>query len=187
MYFTFARAETGEPEERGRMIGLTKEYFAWMDPEISRLCGMSISDIVGMDINAYVDYTAAIVSRIQPEEGGLYFLRSEEGEIAAMGGLRRLPDGAAEIVRIYTRPPFRGHGCGSRMVNHLVAQASTLGYSVIKLDTGIFMSSAHRIHEAAGFVRCEPYAGAEPPEQLQPYWLYMQRPVGPVMPAAETQ
>ena len=92
-----------------------------------------------------------------------------------MGGLRTLPDGAAEIVRIYTRPTYRGRGCGALMVRHLIEEAKRAGHSVIRLDTGVFMRSAQKIYEAAGFVRREPYEGAEPPAVLQPYWLYMER------------
>ena len=92
-----------------------------------------------------------------------------------MGGLRTLPDGVPEIVRIYTRPQHRGKGLGARMVSQLVAEAEQRGNAVVRLDTGVFMLSAQKIYEAAGFVRRGPYPGAEPPEFLQPYWIYMER------------
>jgi ribosomal protein S18 acetylase RimI-like enzyme len=95
----------------------------------------------------------------------------------AMGGLRRLPDGTAEIVRIYTKPESRGLGLGRRMVGELTSLASSLSYQTLRLDTAVFMESAQRIYEAAGFLPRGPYAGAEPPPQLQPYWLYYERSV----------
>lgn len=97
------------------------------------------------------------------------------GRVAAMGGLRTLPDGTPEIVRIFTLPEFRGRGLGARMVNQLVAEAESAGHAVVRLDTGVFMQSAQKIYEAAGFKRRDPYPGAEPPAFLQPFWIYMER------------
>ena len=56
-----------------------------------------------------------------------------------------------------------------------LAEAEQRGNAVVRLDTGVFMLSAQKIYEAAGFVRRGPYPGAEPPEFLQPYWIYMER------------
>lgn len=169
------RAKLNQSPERQVFSDLSEEYFLWMDQQISRLCGFSIPDIVKMDLNEYVAFTVGIGCNIDEDEGGVYFIRTLDGDVAAMGGIRRLPSGASEIVRIYTRPQFRGMGYGARMVQGLVATARQLGYREIYLDTGIFMESAQKIYEASGFAACAPYPGAEPPEELKPYWLYMKR------------
>ena len=135
---------------------------------------------------ALVSVAVLLTARPAVDEGSLFFLVDDKGGAAAMGGLRTLPDGAAEIVRIFTRPEYRGQGCGAMMVRHLIAEAGRMGQAVIRLDTGIFMRSAQRIYEAEGFVRRGPYEGAEPPAVLRPYWIYMER--GTVQePAAEAQ
>lgn len=162
-------------ERREEILEISIEYFDWMNVEIIQCCKFSIPEIVGMSLDAYVQYTTEIGCQIGPDEGGVYVQRDSTGEIMAMGGLRRLPDGAAEIVRIFTRPQFRGKGLGRQSVAHLVGQARRLGYDMIRLDTAVFMRSAQQIYRAAGFSLCEPYAGAEPPPQLLPFWLYMQR------------
>lgn len=174
---TFTRVNLDQQAERQELRDLCRDYFVWMNGEITRVCGFSIPDVVKMDIDAYVDLTMDIGRRIGPEEGGIFLLRDAGGQPLAMGGLRRLPDGAAEIVRIYTRPECRGRGCGAAVMDNLIAWARRLGYQTIRLDTGVFMTSAHKIYRAAGFAPCEPYPGAEPPEALQPFWLYMQRPL----------
>jgi hypothetical protein len=71
-----------------------------MNGEISSRCGFSIPDIINTTLDSYVLHTVKIASGIRPEEGGVYFLRDRGGQPIAMGGLRRLPDGASEIVRI---------------------------------------------------------------------------------------
>lgn len=173
----FERVDMHKPKRREEILEMSKEYFDWMNVEIIQCCKFSIPEIVGMNLDAYVHYTTEIGCQIGPDEGGIYVQRDPAGEIMAMGGLRRLPDGAAEIVRIFTRPKFRGKGLGGQSVSHLVDEARRLGYGMVKLDTGVFMRSAQKIYGAAGFSLCEPYAGAEPPPQLLPFWLYMQRPL----------
>lgn len=171
----FVRVDFDQPEDRQDLLGLCSEYFLWMDGEIKHLCGFSIPDVVHMSLEDYVRYTIDIGQRIGRAEGGVFLLKNENGKAIAMGGLRRLPDGAAEIVRIFTKPESRGRGSGAAVVGNLLELARSLGYREICLDTGVFMTSAHQIYEAAGFMPCKPYSGAEAPEALQPYWLYMRR------------
>lgn len=171
----FERVDLGVCEQRDEILDISMAYFQWMNDEIIARCKFSIPDIVGMSLDTYVSYTTDIGRRIGPNEGGVYVRRDDAGQIMAMGGIRRLPDGAAEIVRIFTRPQFRGMGLGTQAVDHLLTEARQLGYGMVRLDTGVFMTSAHKIYHAAGFQLCEPYAGAEPPERLLPYWLYLQR------------
>ncbi|HWJ73784.1 MAG TPA: GNAT family N-acetyltransferase [Kaistia sp.] len=171
----FGRLDLGIARVRSEFIAITQDYFDWMNGEIIRFCALSIPEIVGMSLEAYVLHTTEIACRIAPEDGGIYAHRDGEGRIAAMGGLRRLPDGAAEIVRIFTRPDCRGRGLGSRSVDHLVGEARLLGYKILRLDTAVFMKSAQKIYRAAGFAPRDPYAGAEPPPPLLPFWLFMER------------
>lgn len=173
----FDRLDMRVDAVRDDYIAVTQEYFDWMNGEIIRFCNFAIPDIVGMSLEDYVRHTADIAAGIAPEDGGIYARRTEAGQIMAMGGLRRLPDGAAEIVRIFTRPQFRGQGLGFQSVGHLVGEASRLGYDILRLDTAVFMKSAQKIYEASGFLPRGPYAGAEPPPPLLPFWLYMERAV----------
>ena len=173
--FTFTRANLGQAEDKDAFIRLSRDYFRWMDGEIAQHCGFSIPDIVKTELDNYVLHTVEVGCRLKPDAGGIYFIRDEAGRPVAMGGLRRLPDATAEIVRIYTPPESRGKGLGSRMVGDLIDVSRKLGYGTLRLDTAVFMTSAQRIYEAAGFKRRAPYPGAEPPAQLQPYWLYLER------------
>lgn len=172
---TFEHANLQVLTERQVFIELSLEYFQWMDKEIMQLCGFSIPSIVNMSISDYVVFTTDIAAKINSYEGGVYFLKDSSGNVTTMGGIRRLTSTSAEIVRIYTRPQCRGYGYGRKMVSSLILEARRIGYENLFLDTGVFMKSAHKIYEEAGFLTCPPYPGAEPPEALVPYWLYMKR------------
>lgn len=175
--FDFMAVDLNSPDDGEVFLQLNRAYFEWMDHEFRKVVGLPLSSIVGMELEDYVQLTLRRVRELMPEKAWLFFLRAPSGAVAAMGGLRTLADGAAEIVRIYTRPEFRGQGLGGRMVDHLVSHARRTGHAIVRLDTGIFMRSAQRIYAAAGFEMRPPYEGAEPPPVLQPYWLYMERPV----------
>lgn len=153
---------------------LTMAYFEWMNQEIKAACRLSIEDIVGMPLQ---DYVAHALDTICPEDASSarFYLLILDGAAVAMGGIRRLPNGNAEVVRIYTDPQHRGHGYGTLMLKKLMADAVELGYETLKLDTGLFMKSAHRLYESLGFQDCVAYVGAEPPPELMPYWRFMER------------
>lgn len=172
---TFKQANLRDLTERQVFIELSLEYFQWMDKEIMQLCGFSIPSIVNMPLSDYVVYTTEIAAKINSFEGGIYFLRDSSGNVTTMGGIRGLSSSSAEIVRIYTRPQCRGYGYGRKMVQSLILEARRIGYETLFLDTGVFMTSAQKIYEEAGFLICPPYSGAEPPAALMPYWLYMKR------------
>ena len=163
---------------RALILEMTREYFYWISGEIHSTIGLTINEILGMDYEVYLTGMLKTFCAGRPPDN-IFYLAECDGEAAGMGGLRCLEDGAAEIVRIYTRPAFRGRGIGTFMVSRLVEDARRIGYHSVRLDTGPFMISAQRIYKAAGFESVAPYAGAEPPEVLQPIWLYMEKKLSP--------
>jgi GNAT superfamily N-acetyltransferase len=162
------------PDWVDKAMYLTMHYFEWMDQEIRTTCGFSIPDIVGMPLPAYIQSVADTICPNVPNESIFYLLVVDDVAIG-MGGLRRLSQDSAEIVRIYLDPKYRGCGYGSKMVDRLIDDARQFGYVRLYLDTGEFMKSAHRIYESYGFEICAPYEGAEPPKELHPYWRFMVR------------
>ncbi|MEO1662535.1 MAG: GNAT family N-acetyltransferase [Pseudomonadota bacterium] len=97
----------------------------------------------------------------------------DEEVALGMGGLRRMRDGVGEIKRIYVSPASRGGGVGAKILARLMRDAKSFGYNEIMLETGPFMTSAHPIYEAAGFMDIPPYAEAEVPEALRHDWRFM--------------
>lgn len=154
-------------------VNMTKEYFSWMNKQILDICNFSIEDIVGAPLDDYIRLSMNSIVPMNANES-VYHLLINNDEAVAMGGLRHLSNGHGEIVRIYTRPNFRGKGFGRAMLEKLITEARSFNFPVLNLDTGIFMREAQTLYLSHGFQFCDPYEGAEPPPQLVPYWLYME-------------
>jgi ribosomal protein S18 acetylase RimI-like enzyme len=107
--------------------------------------------------------------------GGMIVLAEMDDRPFGVAALRRLPDGAAEIKRMYVLPEARSLHIGSRMLDHLVASALDIGASVVRLDTAAFMVEAHRLYRSRGFSECPPYEGTEIAPDLHEHWLFFER------------
>jgi GNAT superfamily N-acetyltransferase len=152
---------------------MTQEYFIWLDQQMKAVCHFSIEDIVGMPLDKYVHHS---MNKIVPKgvNKSLFHLLVQNDQAVAMGGLRQLPGGHGEVVRIYTKPASRGKGYAKAVLERLIDDAENYNFPALNLDTGIFMKEAQCLYAAHGFRVCDPYEGAEPPPQLLPYWIYME-------------
>lgn len=63
-----------------------------------------------------------------------------------------------EMKRLYVRPAFRGKHVGRRLVERLLADARTIGYSRMYLDTLDTMIPAMTLYRSVGFRECQPYS-----------------------------
>ena len=60
---------------------------------------------------------------------GFFVVATSDGEPVACGGVQRLPDGAAEIKRMWVHPGWRGAGLGARLLRHLEDLARQRGHA----------------------------------------------------------
>jgi len=67
------------------------------------------------------------------------------------GGVKRLPDGACEIKRMYVTPEARGRGVARDLLLALENAARDLGYTTARLDTGPRQRQAERIYRESGY------------------------------------
>jgi GNAT superfamily N-acetyltransferase len=116
----------------------------------------------------------AAIEHYRPPMGRLLVAYAGDRPVG-VGALRRLPDGAAEIKRMYVVPDARSLGVGSRLVDRLLEAAAQTGATVVRLDTADFMDSAHRLYRSRGFCERPPYEGSEIPAQLHEHWLFFER------------
>ena len=72
----------------------------------------------------------------------LLIARGDAGELAGCVEVKRLPDGTAELKRLYVRLPWRGTGLGRTLATAAVERARELGYSMLRLDTLAAMEAA---------------------------------------------
>ena len=64
----------------------------------------------------------------------------------------------AEIQRMYVSPIFRGKGIGRVIVDRLIADARSIGYRQLKLESLKFLEAAHSLYRSVGFREIDPYA-----------------------------
>lgn len=80
------------------------------------------------------------------------------------GALRELEPGVGEIKRMFVLPAARGQGAARRMLEALESHGRVLGYSVLRLGSGLRQPEALSLYESCGY-RCIPlfgdYEGAE--------------------------
>lgn len=160
--------------DRDALLGLNIEYMSWVAEGIEQSFGLTSLALLGMDLPAYV---SSVIDKVcgEPPPRGAFYLVHVDGELAGMGGLRRIGDGVAEVKRIYVRPAFRGLKLGQSILQRLLDDAHAFGYPCVRLDSAPFMQSAQRVYAAAGFVDREPYDGAEVPTVLHAGWRFMER------------
>jgi GNAT superfamily N-acetyltransferase len=158
---------------RPALLDLNLEYVTWYERVTEELFGFRLRDLIGADARTYADGSLdAMVTAAQ--QHGSYYLVEADGSPVGMGGLRRYADGVAEVKRMYVRPGYRGRRLGATLLARLVEDARSLGYRQVRLETGQFMTAAHRTYEAAGFVDREPYEGAEVPKALWAHTRFME-------------
>lgn len=158
---------------RDELFKLNLEYMSWVSDQITQLTGLHPEDTVGMDLPNYV---ASMMDKAcgDPPPRGAFYLLEADGQLAGMGGLRRVRDGVAEVKRFYVRPAHRGQGLGDALLRRVLDDARAFGYRSAVLDTAPFMKPAHRLYEQFGFVDRGPYEEAEVPKELHPIWRFME-------------
>jgi putative acetyltransferase len=97
----------------------------------------------------------------------------DEDRVVGCGALKRLDAGHAELKSMRTRPARKRTGIASRLLEHIIAEATGMGYTRLSLETGTdeFFLPARRLYERFGFAYCGPFADYRP----SPYNTFMTR------------
>jgi GNAT superfamily N-acetyltransferase len=83
--------------------------------------------------------------------GGAFLVGYGDSDAVCGGGIKRLPDGACEIKRMYVVPAARGQGVARALLRALEEAARGLGYNVVRLDTGPRQPHAQGLYIAEGY------------------------------------
>jgi GNAT superfamily N-acetyltransferase len=167
--------EADLPGDLAALEGLWLEYLTWVCEEVEARYGFSESaqDLVAHDI--------ATIERFGPPDGRLLLAFVDDVAVGTVCMQRIGPD-MAELKRMYVEPSHRHGGLGRALVDRLIAMVRMSGYERIWLDSPDFMSAAHRLYRASGFIDIGPYPGTGIPESLWPRWLFMERTLDPEAP-----
>jgi putative acetyltransferase len=72
--------------------------------------------------------------------------------------LHKWEDGVCEMKRLYLRPSFRGKGLGRVITHKIIAEARSIGYQCMRLDTiEPVMKDAVEMYRKLGFREIAPY------------------------------
>ena len=89
---------------------------------------------------------------------GRLFLAIDGDDVVGCVALRKIGDGVGEMKRLYVRPAFRGRGLGRILTEKLIAEAVTIGYASVRLDTlPGKMDQAIAMYRSLGFQEIAPY------------------------------
>jgi len=100
---------------------------------------------------------ASLPGMYAPPSGRL-LLVEHDGQLAGCGALHNLDATTAEMKRLYIRSNFRGLGLGRALAERILADAKSIGYQSIRLDTVAgTMDDAIALYRRMGFREIEPY------------------------------
>ena len=146
---TAARIELHEPDSP-----------PWLDA--TRTIFREYADGLGIDLS-FQDFDAELAGLpgVYAAPAGALLLALVDGQVAACGALRPLPDvdypDACEMKRLFVRRAFRGFGLGRMLAQALIDRATQAGYSTMLLDTLDDMEAARSLYATLGFEEIPPY------------------------------
>jgi len=79
--------------------------------------------------------------------------------LAGCGAAVLMPEGYAEIKRMFVCDAARGHGIGQQILAFLEDHLRGRGVGVARLETGVHSHEAIGLYERMGYVKIGPFAG----------------------------
>ncbi len=83
--------------------------------------------------------------------GGEFLVGTWDGQLVAMGAVKRLTRERAEIKRMRVDPAYQRRGFGQALLTALERRAVELGYTMLQLDTIVQQEAAQRLYAKNGF------------------------------------
>lgn len=106
----------------------------------------------------YFDPTTDALFDLFQAPGSAYFVAEESGELLGGAGFfptNGLPDGVAELVKMYLRPEARGRGLGKLLINKTEEMAKKMGYAGLYLESMPELTNALTMYEKMGYYYLE--------------------------------
>ena len=108
-------------------------------------------------LKGFAEELAGLPVPYDPPKGEILLARDATGAAVGCIALRPLPDGAAEIKRLYVAPELRRSGLGRALTEAIMDRARALGYGEVRLDFIPSMKEGHALYRKLGFVEIERY------------------------------
>jgi GNAT superfamily N-acetyltransferase len=99
----------------------------------------------------YYDDDFTNIEEVYLRGRGEFLVGEVGGQVAALGGLRRVDDLTAEMVRLRVRPDLQGRGYGAALVTVLEQRAAELGCRRLRADTTVKQRVAIALYRSYGW------------------------------------
>ena len=123
--------------------------------EIADLIRMIFSEFhIDKPGTVYFDPTTDDLHKLFQTPGSVYWIAEEDGKIIGGCGIfptPALPEGCAELVKLYLDASKRGRGRGWMLMEKAFESARESGYTRIYLESMPELSKAISLYEKAGF------------------------------------
>jgi len=91
------------------------------------------------------------IEAVYLHDHGEFLVGTLDGQIVAMGALRRIDPEIAEIKRMRVHPAFQRRGYGGAILRMLEQRAAELGYHTLRLDTTTRQEGAQAFYAQNGY------------------------------------
>lgn len=130
---------------------LIRRYRASDREEVRHLHDAALHEVGAHLGNGGWDRDLDDIENVYLKSGGEFLVGVVDGEVVAMGAMRRTDKERAEVKRMRVRPALQGRGFGQRLLSALEERAAVLGYVSLCLDTTVGQSVARRLYEKNGY------------------------------------
>jgi GNAT superfamily N-acetyltransferase len=128
-------------------------------PESLRLLAAYEAELVSLGVVLNHGWSGGVTPAQLAPPLGAWLLGWRGDEAVACGGVRLLSPEVAELKRMYVDPSARGAGLARRLVARLESEATALGATVVRLDTGRDMAPAIALYRSSGYREVDDYNG----------------------------
>lgn len=116
------------------------------------------TDMLGVDLS-FQDYDKEIntLPGKYALPGGRLYIALCDHALAGCIALRPMDEKCCEMKRLFVRPQYRGLKIGKLLIDTIIAEAQSMQYEYMVLDTLASMEKALSIYKRLGFQEIEPY------------------------------
>lgn len=142
---------TSEPDLTVRLVGCDSPDFTALTAALDAELELRYPGLGDDELSAADDLLVAVVAYVDDVP-------------FACGALRELEPDIGEIKRMFVAPRARRIGAARRILEALEARAKQLGYSALRLGTGVRQPEALSLYESSGYrriVQFGEYAGTD--------------------------
>jgi len=124
-------------------------------PGLKDIRGLFLEYALGLNFNLCFQNFDKELAQLPGPYGlpdGRLILCEVNGNPAGCIAVKPLGAGVCELKRLFVRPEFRGRKLGLKLTQHIIDEARSIGYTVMRLDTirGT-MDNAIALYESVGF------------------------------------